>query len=153
METPKKTSGKASGKTSGGSAGKTPSKASSKSPGKAPDKTTGRTPVDTTELWEKAEHIFLKGIDKADYPSKKSDITLQNLIADVTTFATKPEGDEVKGAKRVKTNSILQKLELVLEFGDKAMVAAPEFVSLAWLGIRMIANVSLCLKCDENAPG
>ncbi|KAF4310262.1 hypothetical protein GTA08_BOTSDO03203 [Botryosphaeria dothidea] len=153
MEAPKKKPVKAPGKPPD----RSPNKRPRKPPGKMPDTTAGRTPVDTTELWDKSKDIFLEEFKSGDYPSKKYELSLQRMIADVKTFPERPAGNELKRVSRggrvvwtmnsqpvshINNSGILQKLELVLEFGDKAMVAAPELVSLAWMGIRVIANVS-----------
>ncbi|KAL1648441.1 hypothetical protein SLS58_002196 [Diplodia intermedia] len=117
---------------------------------KSSKKTSGKPVAVSAELWIKAEKIFYKEYDRSEVKTGRAQLSLRHAIRELKKGP--PESSEkdhgrvkrTENGKRIATinrRRILQKLELLLEFGNTVMAGAPETVALVWMGLSAIGKI------------
>lgn len=112
--------------------------------------------IDTSPLWEAAQKLFTKEVSEAGKDLMSAGkATLEETISDLRKTqekASRQYSDHIVhfGSTKssaagstitIRLKSIFDKLDLLCQLGDAAMSAAPESVSLVWMGFRMIFMV------------
>lgn len=104
------------------------------------------------DIWAEAERIFYRKINQTPGDIRISRRSLISAVAELKEGPPDAVKDQdgrykkpinsKKSATAIDSTAIISRMELMLEFGDKMMVAAPEIVSLVWMGLSAIGRVS-----------
>lgn len=104
-----------------------------------------------SDIWEEAKKIFKKKIQDVDSTSlAKSRKSLESAIDDLKREPSDTEeshgrfskrSSDKKKASTIDSRTVIARMEVFLGFGDQVMVAAPETVSLVWMGLSTIGRI------------